>query len=340
MDGRIDFLRELQRLESGDFSREQNETQTIMNLVKVGEEVGTQALEGVSDLLSHPNTEVKIRAATVFSYLSDRVESNRDRYDRHKHDLAPRTVDQLILALTSMDGRFRQLFAEALGVPGNSRAVEPLIAGLRDEDRDLRVAAMTSLGVIRDSRAVKPLIAALRRERGDPYAQRFAAEALGRLGDRRAVKPLLAVFRDDGHSSRVDPDLSERLSVRAAALHALGAIRDSRAVKPLIAALRSRWLRGTVLGCHVLRTLAEIGDPRAVDPLIAALHDPNWDRTRPNSSAEIRDGMDPYRIEGRAAAATALARMWPSSRRRCADGRSEASSRGSTTLRSRGSQEH
>ena len=309
----------IQKLVSGATSEQKEASR---HLILVGGEVGIQALSGVADLLNHQDIEVKSRATKVFSGVFGYLRDNRGAYDPHEHDLTPQTVDLLLLMLSlDLDSRDRSYIVRILGVPGNSQAVNPLIVELYDNERLARTEIMRSLGEIRDSRAVDHLIAAMRRERGDPYVQMCAAGALGKIGDRRAVKPLIAVFQDDGIFPLVrlipyvtyelgpDPDCSVRFGVRSAALEALAAIRDPRAVKPLIAALRNRALHGTVLGCTLLRTLSKIGDSRAVDPLIAAFHDPRWDRTRPNSASEIREGLNPFKIDGRFEAAKALARI-------------------------------
>lgn len=209
----------------------------------------------------------------------------------------PRSVEQLIAALTDEDEQVRLNAIWALGKLGDRRAVEPLIAALMDEDQTVRSNAIQALGNLGDRRAVEPLLVALTPNGGLPappivmtrpitefdretgelrfvpgrpsggesgrpvrdWERMQAAEALAKLADPRAVAPLTEMLGESSDFLRHHAAL---------ALARFGRTGFDR----LLETLRDEDSPGRGAAAYAL---GDIGDRRAVEPLIESLGDKN-----------------------------------------------------------------
>ena len=120
--------------------------------------IGKESVEPLIRLLSHPDEDVRWKAAIALGEIGD-----------------VRAIDPLIGLLNDQDHYVKGRAAFALGMIGQP-AVTPLIRTLREGDGNLRWGAAIALGRIRDPRAIAPLVHAL----GDKY-DNVRSEALASL---------------------------------------------------------------------------------------------------------------------------------------------------------------
>lgn len=163
--------------------------------------IGTPAVDPLIAALSHPDDDVRWKAAVALGEIRD-----------------PRAVGPLIRLLSDPDRFVKGRAALALGMIGE-KAVGPLITVLREGDGNQRWGAAIALGKIRDIRAVKPLVRAL----GDKYenVRAEAAASLAGIG-KPAIAPLIDFLKfADG-------------TARAEVMNTLGDLQATDAIEPLI----------------------------------------------------------------------------------------------------------
>jgi HEAT repeat protein len=120
--------------------------------------IGKNSVEPLIPLLSHPDEDVRWKAAIALGEIGDE-----------------RAINPLIGLLRDPDHYVMGRAAVALGMIGQP-AVTPLIQALRGGDGNLRWGAAIALGRIRDPQAIAPLVHAL----GDKY-DNVRSEALASL---------------------------------------------------------------------------------------------------------------------------------------------------------------
>lgn len=136
-------------------------------------EIGVLAL---IELLSHPDAEVRSKAARPLGVFADK-----------------RALPGLRKLLSDSDARVRCSAAAALGKIGDKKAVPDLVKLLSDPDHLVRYWTAETLGKIGSDEAVGPLISSL----SDPdlSVRQAATGALGRIGSDKAVGPLIACLK-------------------------------------------------------------------------------------------------------------------------------------------------
>lgn len=129
---------------------------------------GEAALLHLLELVKHPDSEIRLKAAFALSKQGD-----------------SHAVDSLIEALDDDSFSIRRRAAAALGKLDDQRAVTPLSHLMHyDENGSVRAAAAAAIGEIGDPSAIAALTSAL--ESGDRLDVRYAAgRALNRISEQR-----------------------------------------------------------------------------------------------------------------------------------------------------------
>ncbi|HMA05878.1 MAG TPA: HEAT repeat domain-containing protein [Methanomicrobiales archaeon] len=140
------------------------------------------ARELISVLVSHPDPEARVRAASGLGGIGGSV-----------------ALHALAGALHDPEKNVRREAALALATIGEP-AIDTLVRALGDGDWVTRYRAAEALGSIRDGRSVSALLRALGDERD--HVRYMAAKGLGRLGDRQAMGRLSAALADENEFVR------------------------------------------------------------------------------------------------------------------------------------------
>lgn len=138
---------------------------------------GEIAVPALIELLSHPDAEVRSKAASCLGAFADK-----------------RALPDLLKLLSDSHARVRCSAADALGRMGDKKAVPDLVKLLSDPDDRVRYWTAEALGKIGSDQAVGPLISSL----SDPdlSVRQAATGALGRIGSDKAVGPLIACLKE------------------------------------------------------------------------------------------------------------------------------------------------
>jgi HEAT repeat protein len=240
--------------------------------------IGSQAIEGLLNLLQSSDDRVTERVIEVIAFIGSDVQTTtqineilQSKYADARTDIAQaiakaddHSLVTLMRFLQHPAWVIRHDAVNGLAALGDNVAVPVLVFALEDEHAWVRLSAVRALIKQNDKRAIMGLIRALHDQ--DETIRHDAALALGDFQDTRAV-----------------PELIKRLSDKAvyglaytgqkvcdAAIAALGKIRDARAVPHLIKLVQKRTLLSRY---HAICALGEIGDAAAVPHLIDALTD-------------------------------------------------------------------
>lgn len=170
-----------------------------------GQPLGTEAVEGVIDLLrSADNAGLRASAVELLEQLGNRA------------------VTPLCKHLNDPDHDLRKFVIDILGSIGSSSCLPLLVAALEDADPNVRVAAAENLGKIGDAAAQPPLLKVL--EGGDLWLKFTVLDALSRIG---APVPLEVL----------EPLLKENL-LRRAVYDCLGALGEPGCAPLLVQGLK------------------------------------------------------------------------------------------------------
>jgi hypothetical protein len=97
-------------------------------IVRLALETGTEATAPLIEALSHPDSQVREKAALGLGWRND-----------------PRVIEPLINALHDADSEVREKAAIALGSTGDRRATQPLQTALNDGNSEVREKASAAL---------------------------------------------------------------------------------------------------------------------------------------------------------------------------------------------------
>jgi HEAT repeat protein len=255
---------------------------------------GTHAVSGVIQLLDHPWSEVRRRAAKTLGKLQDiqavpkllNILRNdpevRPQALETLHEIGdPTAISGFIDVLQDESVGIRSRAAIVLGVYKNEIAIPSLLGSLRDSDEQVRLNAAHSLVQI-GLASLPGLMAALHDKSVDVMTT--SAKALGIMEAKEAVEELvkltkhkngdlrLVVIRSLGQIGEplAVPNLIELMDdtnyhIREIAAWALGQIRDKSATTKLCAALEDQsW----EVRLAVVKALGIIGEPEAAVPLL------------------------------------------------------------------------
>ncbi|OPY37391.1 MAG: putative lyase [Methanoregula sp. PtaU1.Bin051] len=163
--------------------------------------IGPPAVEPLIAALSHPDDDVRWKAAVALGEIGD-----------------TKAIEPLIRLLSDTDRFVKGRAALALGMIGEP-AVDPLIRALKEGDGNQRWGAAIALGRIKDIRAVEPLIRALADKYENVRAE--AAASLAAIGQ-PAVAPLIRFLKYTDGTARVE------------VMNTLGDLQAAEAIEPLI----------------------------------------------------------------------------------------------------------
>jgi HEAT repeat protein len=149
----------------------------IIRLQKIGD------LDGLIELLLHPDLDVRGRAALALTELGEK------------------SVEPLIRVLERVSPEDWHWIAAILGQVGDKRAIPVLLEGLRSPEDSIRSSAARALSRIHSPVIVDAILSALKDPSG--YVRSGAAMALGYLRNTRAIPFLADALGDPNRYVRV-----------------------------------------------------------------------------------------------------------------------------------------
>ncbi|MFN8412095.1 MAG: HEAT repeat domain-containing protein [Anaerolineales bacterium] len=163
-----------------------------------------------------------------------------------------RTVDQLLIALSSKDWGVRRVAAHELGNRGDCSAVEPLIQALNDPSHSVCDEAILALGKLGDQKAIDALVLMFNK----PSHAYYSARALSSIKSKRVTKPLISGL------------ISKEVIIRRSSAEALGYVKDKKAIEYLIEALKDE---DNIVRKYAAYSLGKYKDSKSIQPLLDIL---------------------------------------------------------------------
>ncbi len=288
---------------------------------KVLDRLGRKKLRPLIELLSHPDSEMRILAAhflgesgyaeaikPLIERLKDSVWLVKKEAAKALVRLGGKAVEDLVNALWEATGSEIYWITSVLGEIGEE-SVPALINLIKSDKKLIRKHAAIALGETRDERAVRALIEAL----GDPewIVRSAAAESLKKLGPVVLIELLRYIQLQDENirfwAKRVLEDVGPRYpdvllnklihgnrEERQLAAYGLSMIRYEKATDKLIDVMLNdtdEWVRR-----YAATALGKIGTPIAIDSLIVALEAESFDFSLWVASV-LAENPDEFRIE-------------------------------------------